>query len=362
MADDRNFKDWKTGRKRDTVFTVGEVAERINAVVEGDPNLQLLGFAPAAAAAEGYLTFADNETYLEKADQSKASAILLDGKSKSSTGKTVLRVKNARIAFAHVMQMFFPESKPEPGIHPTSVVESGAEVDPQAHIGAFCHIEKGARIGKGTVIDAFCQVGENVQIGEDCRIFPRVTFYSGVKIGNRVRIHSGTVIGSDGFGYVLDQGVHVKVPQVGTVIVHDDVEIGANVTIDRGAMDVTEIGRGTKIDNLVMIAHNVKIGGNCILVSQVGIAGSTHLGNYVVLAGQVGLAGHLKLGNQVTVGAKAGVMNNIPDGEMWLGTPAMPHKEAKRVMVSWLGLPEGLRRIRQLEHELEELKKSLSQK
>ena len=339
MADDRNFKDWKTGRKRDTVFTVGEVAERINAVVEGDPNLQLLGFAPAAAAAEGYLTFAENETYLEKADQSKASAILLDGKSKSSTGKTVL-----------------------PGIHPTSVVESGAEVDPQAHIGAFCHIEKGARIGKGTVIDAFCQVGENVQIGEDCRIFPRVTFYSGVKIGNRVRIHSGTVIGSDGFGYVLDQGVHVKVPQVGTVIVHDDVEIGANVTIDRGAMDVTEIGRGTKIDNLVMIAHNVKIGGNCILVSQVGIAGSTQLGNYVVLAGQVGLAGHLKLGNQVTVGAKAGVMNNIPDGEMWLGTPAMPHKEAKRVMVSWLGLPEGLRRIRQLEHELEELKKSLSQK
>ena len=267
-------------------------------------------------------------------------------------------MKNARIAFAHVMQLFFPEPLFEPGIHPSSVVEPGAEIDPTAHIGAFCKIGKSAIIGKDVVIGDGCQVGEGVQIGEKTRIFPRVTLYPSIKIGKRVRIHSGAVIGSDGFGYVLDQGRHLRVPQIGTVIIHDDVEIGANVTIDRGAMEATEIGRGTKIDNLVMIAHNVKVGENCILVSQVGVAGSTRLGDYVVLAGQVGIAGHLKLGSQVTVGAKAGVMNNIPDGEMWLGTPAMPHKDAKRVMVAWQSMPDALKRLRALERQVQDIKEA----
>lgn len=337
-------------------YTVAEVAKRLNAQVEGDASLVLVGFAPAAEAERGFLTFAENEAYLEKADHSHASAILLDGSFRSTTGKTVIRVQHARVAFAHVMQMFFPEPKFTAGIHPSTVVEEGAQVDPTAHIGAFCRIGAGAKIGANVVMGDCCQVGDRVEIGDNTRIFPRVTFYPGVKIGKRARIHSGTVIGADGFGYVLDQGVHVKVPQIGSVIIHDDVEIGANVTIDRGAIDATEIGRGTKIDNLVMIAHNVKIGENCILVSQVGIAGSTELGNYDVLAGQVGIAGHLKLGNQVTIGAKAGVMNNIPDGQIWLGTPAMPHQDAKRVMISWHLMPDALKRLRALEKEVERLK------
>lgn len=337
-------------------FTAGEIAKRLAGTVEGDESLVLSGFASAAEAGQGFLTFAESELYLEKADKSQASAILLDGELKSNSGKTIIRVKNARIAFAYVMQLFFPEPIFEPGIHPSAIVEPGAQVDPTAYIGAFCRIGKSAVIGKGVVIGESCQVGDGTQIGDDSRIFPRVTFYPSVKIGKRVRIHSGSVIGSDGFGYVLDQGRHVKVPQIGTVIIHDDVEIGANVTIDRGAMEATEIGRGTKIDNLVMIAHNVKVGENCIIVSQVGVAGSTRLGNYVVLAGQVGIAGHLNLGNQVTVGAKAGVMNNIPDGQMWLGTPAMPHKDAKRVMIAWQSMPDALKRLRALEREVQSLK------
>ena len=337
-------------------FTTEELAKYLDATVEGDKNLILTGFAPAALATKGQLTFAENEDYLQKADQSQASAILLDGQAISTSGKTIIRVRNARVAFARLMQLFFPEPIFEPGIHPTSVVEPGAEIDPTAHIAPYCHIGAGAKIGANVVIGDVCQVGANVIIEEKTRIFPRVTLYPGVKIGKRVRIHSGTVIGSDGFGYVMDQGVHVKIPQIGTVIIHDDVEIGANVTIDRGAMDATEIGRGTKIDNLVMIAHNVKIGENCIIISQVGIAGSTKLGNYVVLAGQSGIAGHLAIGNQVTVGAKAGVMNDIPDGQMWLGAPAMPHKDAKRIMISWTMVPDALKRLRNLEKEIENLK------
>lgn len=239
-------------------------------------------------------------------------------------------------------------------------MSAGAQVDETAQIGAYTHIGCGARVGAGAIIEDCCQVGENAVVGDNTHIFPRVTLYPRVQIGARVRIHSGTVIGADGFGYVTDKsrGVHVKVPQVGTVIIHDDVEIGANVTIDRGAMDATVIGKGVKIDNLVMIAHNVKVGDGCIIVSQVGVAGSTQIGAYSVLAGQVGVAGHLKIGNQVTVGAKAGVMTDIPDGQTWLGAPAQPHQDAKRIMVSWLALPDALKRLRQVERSLAELKKA----
>ena len=183
-------------------------------------------------------------------------------------------------------------------------------------------------------------------------LFPNVTIYPRTEIGRRVRIHAGTVIGSDGFGYVLDGGVHRKVPQIGNVIIGDDVEIGANVTIDRGALGSTVIGKGTKIDNLVQIAHNVEIGEHCIVIAQVGISGSTKLGNYVILAGQVGIAGHLKIGNQVTVAAQSGVMHDIPDGEKWLGYPAQPDKQIKRQIIAIQHLPELLKRVAELEKKL----------
>jgi len=208
-------------------------------------------------------------------------------------------------------------------------------------------------IGPRCALHGGDHVGANCRLGEEVVLFPNVTLYAGTEIGNRVRIHAGTVIGSDGFGYVQDGGLHRKVPQIGNVIIRDDVEIGANVTIDRGALGPTTIGRGTKIDNLVQVAHNVTIGDHCLLVSQVGIAGSTRLGNYVILAGQVGLAGHLKIGNRVSVAAQSGVMTSIPDGEKWLGSPAAPDRQTKRQMIALQRLPELLRRVAELEKKLQ---------
>jgi UDP-3-O-[3-hydroxymyristoyl] glucosamine N-acyltransferase len=192
-------------------------------------------------------------------------------------------------------------------------------------------------------------VGDGSSIAADSQLFPNVTLYNNTQIGQRVRFHAGAVIGSDGFGYVFDSGIHRKVPQVGQVLVQDDVEIGANVTIDRGALGPTVIGKGSKIDNLVQIAHNVTVGENCLLIAQVGIAGSTKLGSYVTLAGQVGIAGHLKIGNQAIVAAQSGVMHDIPDKGKWLGAPAQPDRQAKRQMIALHQLPELIRRVRELE-------------
>jgi UDP-3-O-[3-hydroxymyristoyl] glucosamine N-acyltransferase len=203
------------------------------------------------------------------------------------------------------------------------------------------------------VLQGLNAVGADCLLGEDVNLFPNVTLYARTEVGHRVRIHSGTVVGSDGFGYVLDNGVHRKVPQIGNVIICDDVELGANVTVDRGALGPTILGKGTKIDNLVQIAHNVTLGEHCIIVSQAGVAGSTKLGNYVVLGGQVGLAGHLKIGNRVSVAAQSGVMNNIPDGEKWIWTPAQPDRQAKRQMIALQQLPELFRRVKELEKQLE---------
>jgi UDP-3-O-[3-hydroxymyristoyl] glucosamine N-acyltransferase len=195
-------------------------------------------------------------------------------------------------------------------------------------------------------------VGAHCVIGEASQLFPNVVLYPAPKSGRRVRIHAGSVIGSDGFGYVLDGGVHRKVPQVGQVIIMDDVEIGANVTIDRGALGPTIIGRGTKVDNLVQIAHNVTFGEHCLVIAQAGIAGSTKLGNYVTLAGQVGLAGHLKVGNRAVVAAQSGVMHDIPDGDKWFGSPAQPDRQWKRQILAIQQLPQLLRRVTDLEKAL----------
>jgi UDP-3-O-[3-hydroxymyristoyl] glucosamine N-acyltransferase len=334
-------------------FTAAEIARHLEGEVIGDPQLPLRGFAPADRAQPGDLTFAENENYFARADQSAASAIIVDGAFTSSS-KVLIRVPNARIAFAKVLPLFFPEPAFAPGVHASAVIAPGAQVDASAHVGPFCVVHDGVRIGKGSVLQGANHIGARSQIGEAVNLFPNVTLYPGTEIGNRVRVHSGTVIGSDGFGYVLDKGEHRKVPQIGNVIIREDVEIGANVTIDRGALGPTIIGRGTKIDNLVQIAHNVVIGENCLIVAQVGIAGSTRLGNYVILAGQVGVAGHLKIGNRASVAAQSGVMNNIPDGEKYMGSPASPDRQSKRQFIALQRLPELLRRFNELEKKFPE--------
>lgn len=334
-------------------FTAAEIAQKLQGEVHGDAGVSLTGFAPADRAQPGDLTFAENAEYFQRAEASAAAAILVAGDVPGSK-KVLIRVPNARVAFAKVLPMFFPEPVFAPAIHPTAVVAASASVDPTAHIGPHCAIGEGTIIGARAVLRGGNHVGDRVRVGDDTQLFPNVTIYSGTQIGRRVRIHSGTVIGSDGFGYVFDQGVHLKVPQVGNVIIGDDVEIGANVTVDRGALGPTTIGRGTKIDNLVQIAHNVSIGENSLIVAQVGIAGSTRLGNYVILGGQVGVAGHLKIGNQVTVGAQSGVMHDIYDGEKYLGTPALPDRQFKRQILASQELPELLRRVRALEKKMGE--------
>lgn len=332
-------------------FTATEIAAKLGGEVLGNGTVELTGFAPADASKPGDLTFAENENYFARAEASAASAILVAGDFKS-TSKTLIRVPNARVAFAKVLPCFFPEPTFAPGVHPSAVVAGTATIDPTATIGPLCVVGDGVEIGPRVVLEGGDHVGAECRIGADSRLFPNVTLYARTEVGRRVRLHAGVVLGSDGFGYAFDGRAHQKVPQVGNVIVQDDVEIGANTTVDRAALGSTVIGQGTKIDNLVMIAHNVALGEHCILVSQVGIAGSTTLGNYVTLAGQVGLAGHLKIGNQVTIAAKSGVMHSIPDGEKWLGIPAQPDRQTKRQLLAIQQLPELIRRVRDLEKRL----------
>jgi UDP-3-O-[3-hydroxymyristoyl] glucosamine N-acyltransferase len=330
--------------------TASDIAKLLAGEVIGDGALILKGFAPADRAQAGDLTFAENENYFARAEQSAASAILVDGPYASSR-KALIRVTNARVAFAKVLPLFFPEPVFAPGIHAAAIIPPSAMVDPTAHIGPYCVLGEHVRIGARCVLQGHNNIGADCQIDEDTNLFPNVTLYANTEVGKRVRIHSGTVVGSDGFGYVPDNGIHRKVPQIGNVIICDDVEIGANVAIDRGALGPTIIGKGTKIDNLVQVAHNVTLGEHCIIVSQAGIAGSTKLGSYVILGGQVGLAGHLKIGNHVVVAAQSGVMNNIPDGEKWIWTPAQPDRQAKRQMIALQQLPELIRRVKDLEKQ-----------
>ncbi|MGZ5543921.1 MAG: UDP-3-O-(3-hydroxymyristoyl)glucosamine N-acyltransferase [Limisphaerales bacterium] len=336
-------------------FTANQVAEAVGGSVVGDGSIVLTGFAPATGARTGDLTFAENEEFFDHAEQSAAAAILVDGIQRSSA-KTLIRVPQARVGFAKALTLFFPEPELPAGVHPSAVVAETAQIDPTAHIGPHCVVGEHVKIGAKVVLESLVSVGNDVSIGAETRIFPNVTIYARTQIGARVRIHAAAAIGSDGFGYVFDQGFHRKIPQVGNVVIKDDAEIGAGVTIDRGALGTTEIGKGAKIDNLVQLGHNVVVGDHCIIVAQAGVAGSSKIGAYTVLAGQVGIAGHLKIGSKVTVVAQSGVMTDIPDGEKWMGSPAHPDRQTKRQLLAMQQLPELLRRVAKLEKELAEAK------
>ena len=334
-----------------TTFTAAEIAKLLSGEVLGDAAAVLTGFAMTDRAQPGDLTFAETPEYFAAAEASQATAIIADQRF-SSTVKIVIRVANARIAFAKALAVFFPEPPFAAGSHPSAVIAASAKVAATAHIGPHCVVGERVEIGAGAVLQSGNNVGADSVLAEGVNLFPNVTIYPRTKIGKRVRIHAGTTIGSDGYGYVLDGGIHRKVPQIGNVVIGDDVEIGANVTVDRGALGSTVIGAGTKIDNLVQIAHNVVVGEHCLIVSQVGIAGSTQLGKYVVLAGQAGIAGHLKIGNQVVVAGQSGVMHDIPDGGKWLGSPAKPDKQAKREFIAIMHLPELLKKVSAWEKKL----------
>jgi UDP-3-O-[3-hydroxymyristoyl] glucosamine N-acyltransferase len=336
-------------------FTAFQIAEQLRGEVLGDGSVELTGLAPADCARSGDLTFAEKESYFTAAEQSNAAAVLVAGEFASSK-KVLIRVPNARVAVAKVLPLFFPPDQHPQGIHPSATIAPSAQIDPTAHIGPNCVVAARVRLGARSVLIGGNHIGRDCQIGDDVCLFPNVVVYAKCQIGHRVAIHAGSVIGSDGYGYVFDEGRHRKVLQVGNVIIHDDVEIGANTCIDRAALGATVIGQGAKIDNLVHIAHNVVIGRHCLVMGQVGFAGSTHLGDYCVIASQSGIAGHLKLGHQATVGAKSGVMRDIPDKGTVVGIPAGPDKQIKRQWIALQQLPEMLRRMRELEKEVEQLK------
>ena len=335
-------------------FTAAQIADQLHGEVVGDGSIRLTGFAPAASAQAGDLTFAEKPAYFAAAEQSAAAAIIISHDFASSK-KVLIRVPNARVAMARVLPLFHPTENHGPGIHPSAVIDTTASIDPTACIGPHCVIGPGVKIGARSVLLGGNHIGRDCQIGDDVCLHPNVVIYARSQIGNRVTIHASSVIGSDGYGYVLDEGRHRKMLQVGNVIIHDDVEIGANAAIDRATLGSTVIGQGTKIDNLVHIAHNVVIGRNCIIMGQAGFAGSTSLGDYCVIASQAGIAGHLKLGNQAMVGAKSGVMRDVPDGGRVLWTPAGPERETKRQIVAVTQLPELIRRVRALEKQVDEL-------
>ena len=332
-------------------LTTAEIAKQLGGEVLGDANAMLTGFANAANAKPGDLTFAENAAYFAAAEASAATAIIA-GKEFSSANKIVIRVANPRVAYAKAVAIFFPEPKFAAGIHPAAAVAKSAQVDATAHIGPHCTVGERVKIGAHCVLLSNISIGDDSVIGDGTKIFPNVTIYDRMQIGKRVRIHAGTVIGADGFGYVFDSGIQRKIPQIGNVIIGDDVEIGANTCIDRGALSPTIIGKGTKIDNLVQVAHNLQIGEHCVIMGQVGMAGSTKIGNYVVIASQAGLGGHLKIGDAAIIGAKSGVMTDIAPGEKVLGMPAQPDKQAKRILIAMQRLPDLLKKVAAWEKKL----------
>lgn len=336
---------------------LSELVRRIDGVFAGDGEVDIRGVAGIREAGVGEVSFVANPRYAPEAAATKASAVIVAEDWAADCAATLIRVKNPDAAFAKAAMIFYtPAPVPAPGVHPSAVVAQDVELGSGVCIGPFCVIESGVRIGAGTVISAQCHIGFGAVIGEKSFLYPQVSLREFVKIGSRSIIHNGTVIGSDGFGYSVDgEGVRTKIPQIGIVEVGDDVEIGANVTIDRARFGKTKIGNGVKIDNLVQIGHNVTVGDHAVIVSQVGIAGSTSIGSKTILAGQAGIAGHLRIGSGAIIGPGSGVSKDIPDGAHVLGAPAMPVDKMKRTQASIMLLPKMKERIAALDARIRKL-------
>lgn len=342
--------------------TLQDIAQFVKGEIVGDKNLVITGICGIKDAQVGDLSFVANSKYASLTEKTKASALIVP-QGVSVPGKSLIRVDNPSLAFANAVSLFVEDlPKPSPGIHPTAVVTANVKIGKNVAIGPFAVIEPKVEIGDNVIIGSGTFIGQSAQIGKDSQIYPHVMIRERVVVGERVIIHGGTAIGSDGFGYINIQGNHHKIPQVGTVVVEDDVEIGSNVTVDRARFGKTVIGRGTKIDNLVHIAHNVILGRNCLIIAQVGISGSVIVEDDVILAGQAGVAGHLTIGKGSTVTAQAGVTKSFPPYSTLFGMPARPMAEAKKVHAHMQRLPEYVKRIQELETKISALESKLKTK
>lgn len=333
------------------MLSLAQVAELVGGRLEGrDAEREVAGLAPLDTAGPTDLTYVVNESYARKLRTTAAAAALVPpGLDSEGNGTALIRVDNPELAFSRLLDVFFPGEDLVPGIHPTAIIGRKVQLGDRVTVGPYVTLAEGARVGEGTSVGAHAFIGRDVAIGKGCRIDPSCTVLEGSVLGDRVRLHTGVRIGVDGFGYAKSSEGAVKIPQVGRCLIGDDVEIGANTTIDRGSLGDTVIGHGTKIDNLVHIGHNCRVGSHCFIVAQVGLAGSCILEDGVQLGGQAGLAGHLSVGKGARVGAQGGVMTDIPAGETWTGYPARPHGLWLRASSFFYKLPELVRRLEALE-------------
>jgi len=323
----------------------------LGAELRGEPEVEVTAVASLEEADERTLTFVESRRKLDEALTSRAGAFIVpDGL--ELPGRNVLVSADPRFDFSRAIRLLIPAEKISEGTSGQAVISADATVAPDVRIGPFVTVEQGALVGKGSQLYPGVYVGRGSRIGEDCVLYPNVVVMSGCTLGNRVVVHAGAVIGSDGFGYVTKGDVHHKIPQVGQVIVEDDVEIGANATIDRAALGTTLIGRGTKLDNLVQVAHNVQIGEGCLMAAHVGIAGSSRIGRYVMFGGQVGVADHISVGDGVMVGGQSGLARDVAPKSIVSGSPAFPHREWVKASMVFQKLPEMERRLRRLEKAL----------
>lgn len=333
-------------------YTVAELAERVAGTVEGDPEHRISGVGPVELAGPSHLTFVADERYRRALENGRPGAVLAGRDFEAPSGLTLIRVDDPQRAFGRLLPLFHPPDEPPPGIAATARIGHDVELGEGVFVGPYALIGDRARLGAGTAVGAFTVVEDGVRIGRDCRIAHGCSLMRDVRVGDRVQLHPGVRVGTDGFGYAQGPDGAEKIPQVGGCRLHDDVEVGANSTIDRGALGDTVIGRGTKIDNLVHIGHNVKIGEHCMIVAQVGVAGSTTIGDGAALAGQAGIAGHLTIGAGARIAAQAGVIGDVPAGATYSGYPARPHGEAMRASAALFRLPELIRRLRALERRV----------
>ena len=337
---------------------VKDLAERIDGLVVGDSEIEISAASDVEDAVEGDIVFAEDAKHLKSAVASNASAVIAL-KDTPPSGKTMILVDKPRLAFAQVLEAFSPALRREPGIHPSAYIGEGSEIGENPSIGYNAYVGQNTRIGDNAFIYPFAYIGDGVVIGDNCVIHPFVSIYHDVILGNNVVIHSGSVIGADGFGYTKVGERHYKIPQIGTLVIGDDVEIGSNTSIDRARTGKTVIGNGTKIDNLVQIGHNVSVGENCIIVSQTGISGSANIGSRVIITGQAGLKDHISIGNDAVLAGRAGVFGDVAPGEFVSGYPARPHLENMKMLAAQRKLPDTMKQVKELEKRIAELEERL---